>query len=429
MESIPPAIIDFIHLLRPLFRAEVFTSFSYLMLGILIGEAKYGTVRASVFASPDYWPQRLSDLFCRHKLAHQAFMAKLVEVALATLYPAGLPARLWWIADSTYTEKPYAKRMASVGLFHRTKRVAGQAKHLKGHCYVFAAHLYKQAAAKLPGWASVLVGALMYVKGRSIPTLVGALAQQLRLPKAVRHVWLVDRGILSRPLLRTLEALGHCVVGRVRCNQVVYFAPTAAAGPGAIGQRRPRVYGQKCRVDQLQSHYADHLREQKMVLRVHGCERVVRLWDTEVLRRGVWRGRPLPVRVIIVVVPGLKLKPWYLLTTDRELEPQEAVRAYDGRDQIEVNIDEVKELGLAHYQGRSGQGIRRWPLFLSLGQMILKFIATGVLTVPLPRLHWAWYTCENTVGQVRRRLIEACHPHISRAKVDGAIQQKWAKAA
>jgi len=428
MESIPPAIIDFIHLLRPLFRAEVFTSFSYLMLGILIGEAKYGTVRASVFAGPDYWPQRLSDLFCRHKLAHQAFMAKLVEVALATLYPAGLPARLWWIADSTYTEKPYAKRMASVGLFHRTKRVAGQAKHLKGHCYVFAAHLYKQAAAKLPGWASVLVGALMYVKGRSIPTLVGALAQQLRLPKAVRHVWLVDRGILSRPLLRTLEALGHCVVGRVRCNQVVYFAPTAA-GPGATCQRRPRVYGQKCRVDQLQSHYVDHLREQKMVLRVHGRERIVRLWDTEVLLRGVWRGRPLPVRIIIVVVPGLKLKPWYLLTTDRELEPQEAVRAYDGRYQIEVNIDEVKELGLAHYQGRSGQGIRRWPLFLSLGQMILKFIATGVLTVPLPRLHWAWYTCENTVGQVRRRLIEACHPHISRTKVDGAIQQKWAKAA
>jgi len=134
MESLPPAIVDFIHLLRPLFRAEVFTSFSYLMLGILIGEAKYGTARASVFAGPDYWPQRLSDLFCRHKLSHQAFMAKLVEGALACLYPAGLPARLFWIADSTYTEKPYAKRMASVGLFHRTKRVAGQAKHLQGHC-------------------------------------------------------------------------------------------------------------------------------------------------------------------------------------------------------------------------------------------------------------------------------------------------------
>jgi hypothetical protein len=61
-------------------------------------------------------------------------MAKLVEVALASLYPAGLPRRLFWIADSTYTEKPYTKRRASVSLFHRTKRVGGQAKHLKGHC-------------------------------------------------------------------------------------------------------------------------------------------------------------------------------------------------------------------------------------------------------------------------------------------------------
>jgi hypothetical protein len=241
MESLPPAIVDCIHLLRPLLRAEVFTSFSYLMLGILIGEAKDGTARASVFASPDDWPQRLSDLFCRHTLSHQACRATRVEGALACLSPAGLPARLLWMADSTSTEKPYAKRLASVGLLHRTKRVAGQAKHLQGHCEVFAAHLYQQAAAKRPGWARVLVGALMYVKGRSLPTLVGALAQPLRLPKAGRYVWLVDRGSLRRPLLRALEAWGHGVVGQVRGHPVVYCPPTAAASPRATCQRRPRV--------------------------------------------------------------------------------------------------------------------------------------------------------------------------------------------
>jgi hypothetical protein len=428
MESLPAAIVDFIHLLRPLFRVEVFTSFCYLMLGILIGEAKYGTARASVLAGSAYWPQRLSDLLCRHKLSHQAFMAKLVEVALASLYPAGLPTRLFWIADSTYAEKPYAKRTASIGLFHRTKRVVGRAKHLKGHCYVFAAHLYTQAAATLPQWASVLVGALVYVKGRSIPALVGALAQQLRLPRAVRHVWLVDRGILSRPLLRALGNMDHFILGRVRCNQVVYFAPPPEAVQ-ATRKRRPRIYGQKCRVDQLHSRCADRLREQKMVLRVHGRERIVKVWDVPALQRGVWRGRALPVRIIILSVPGLKLQSWYLLTTDLDLEPREAVRAYDGRYQIEVNIDEVKELGLAHYHGRSGQGVRRWPLFLCLGQMILQFIATRVLPVELPELHWSWYERENTVGQVQRRLIEACRPRISRVKAARPIRQKLAKAA
>ena len=101
MESLPSVIVDFIQLLRPLFRAEVFTSFSDLRLGILLGEAKYGTARASVLAGPAYGPQRLSALFCRHKLSHQAFMAQLVEAALACLYPTGLPARLFGMADST----------------------------------------------------------------------------------------------------------------------------------------------------------------------------------------------------------------------------------------------------------------------------------------------------------------------------------------
>jgi hypothetical protein len=178
------------------------------MLGILIGEAKDGTTRASVFAGPNYWPQRLSDLFCRHKLSHQAFMAKLVEVAWAYLYPTGLPARLFWIADSTYTEKPYAKRVASVGLFHRTKRVAGQAKHLQGHCYVFAAHLYKQTMAMLPRWASVLVGTLVYVKGPLDPGPGGCFG----------------------PAAAAAEHRTACLAGRPGHSE-----PSAAARAGGIG--------------------------------------------------------------------------------------------------------------------------------------------------------------------------------------------------
>ena len=85
-----------------------------------------------------------------------------------------------------------------------------------------------------------------------------------------------------------------------------------------------------------------------------GKERTVNVFDSQVLLRGVWSGRACPACVIVVVVPGLKLKPWYLITTDLTLGPGEAVRVYDGRYQIEVNFDEAKELGLGHYQGRSG---------------------------------------------------------------------------
>jgi len=346
---------------------------------------------------------------------------------LAHIYPGGLPKRLFWIADSTPTEKPYAERIASVGLFYRTKRVAGRAKYLKGHCYVFAAHLYAgltQGVTKWK-WASVLVGALMYVKGRSIPVLVAELAGHLRLPAGVRHVWLGDRGILTRPLLRGMSKLGQFVVGRVRCNQVVYFAPCHQSSR----PRRPKIFGQKCRVDRLLNRFPERMREQEMVLLVRGRERLVKVYDAIVLLRGIWPGRPLPVRVLILVVPRLQLDPWYLICTDLDLDSLEAVRAYDGRFQIEVNFDEVKELGLGHYQGRSGQGVRRWPLFLCVAHTMLKFIATGILPVQLPWLNWSWYRRENTVGQVRRRLIELCRPRISAAKRYLAISQQSAKAA
>ncbi len=151
---------------------------------------------------------------------------------------------------------------------------------------------------------------------------------------------------------------------------------------------------------------------------------MVKVASAEALLRGVQATKPLAVRVIVVTIPRSKLKPWYLLTTDLELDVEEAVRAYGGRQQIEVNFDEIKELGLGHYMGRSGQGVRRWPLFLCAAQMVLKFMATGVIAVTLPTLNWSWYSKENTVGQVRRRLIEYCRPRISRLlRVDTKLRE------
>ena len=90
--------------------------------------------------------------------------------------------------------------------------------------------------------------------------------------------------------------------------------------------------------------------------------------------------------MIVVIVPGLKRhKPWYLVTTDLELEAIAAVRAYAGRAQVEVNFDEAKELGLGHYQGRPGD--RRWAVLVCLSQALLKLAATGLIKLDLPRLN------------------------------------------
>src|SRR5262249_12701154 len=278
----------------------------------------------------------------------QALRAHLARLALTSLYPQGLPERLYWIADAPDTEKPYAQHIASVDWFHRLKYSAGRAKNLKGHCYVFAAHLYTVRAAHRRQWASVLVGALLYVKGRSLPTLVGALAQHLRLPANVRHLWLTDSGILSRPLLRALGAQQHFALGRLRCNQRLYFAPRRRSPH----QRRPRLFGQSCRLDQLLTHFPQPLRQHQTALPLRGRDRAAVVRAADILLRGVWPQRALPARVVIVTVPGLSLAPWYLLCTDLTLDPVEMVHIYTGRFQIEVNFEEIKELGLAHYHGR-----------------------------------------------------------------------------
>lgn len=411
MNILPSEIIQLLENFRSLMRVEVFETFTLLITGLLIGEAKHGTVRSSVFASPDYQPARISDFFTTHRVSPQKLMAKLTELVLRSCYGGRLPERMYWIADSTHTEKPYAEKIASVGLFHRTKRVVGRAKHLKGHCYVCAAHLYQHLDEQgRMHWASALCGALLYVKGQSIPSLAGQLAAQMRLPEGVRHVWIVDRGIISRPFLRALEAIGQYALGRLKANQVVYFAPRRQPKSG-----RKKTYGRKCRVDQLVKSFPERLRKQSGKLRVQGKERKIEIYDAEILLRGVHRGRACRARILVVIVPELKkLKPWYLVTTDLELGVLATVEAYAGRAQVEVNFDEAKELGLGHYQGRSGSGVRRWPVLVCLSQALLKLAATGLIKLDLPKLNWSWYQREETVGQLRRRLIEHCRPRISR---------------
>lgn len=418
MDSLPPEIVSFIWNLKPLFRVEVFESFSYLMTGLLIGEARCGVMRASVFAPAGYQPQRLSDLFTSHKLSHEDFTRALIALAMTRIYRFALPVRLFWIIDTTFVEKPFSKKVAEVKRWHRTKQVVGRAKYLKGHCYLFAAHLYRYGEQQL--WASVLCAAILVGKRHSLAKGVKQMLAFLPPIEGITHVWIADRALMSGKLISGSLKQKQAVLGRIKCNKVVYFAPRRQKK----GKGRKKICGAKSRVDQLVKRYQKRLPSKRMRLCVAGKERNCQLWDALVLLRGVKKGKAVNARVIIVRVLKSKMKPLYLLTTDLELEVCEAIKLYLNRAQIETNFDEIKELGLSNYMGRSQQGIVRWALFGCLAQMILKLMATGHLSVKLPFLNWSWYKRENTVGQIRRRLVEFCRPRISRMlEVDHNVQE------
>lgn len=408
MDSLPSEIISFISNFRPLLRVEVFETFSYLMTGLLIGEAKHGTVRSSCFAPVTHHWQRFSDLFTRYKLSHTRFMQTLVTLCLWQIYPNGFSSHLFWILDTTHVEKPYAEKIEEVQFWHRTKQVAGRSGKLKGYLFLFASHLYTYSQENF--LASVLIGATLIGKGKSQAAAIQELLELLPLPKEVKNVWIVDRGLMSQKLVKQVLEKNQYALGRVKCNKVVYFAPLRQRR----GKGRKKIFGAKSRVDKLVKRFEKRLRLQEMELKVSGKERMCKVWDARVLLRGIEKGEAVKGRIIIVHVLMSEMKPLYLLTTETELEVATAIKSYLGRSQIEVNFNEIKELGLSNYMGRSRQGITRWGLFLCLTQSCLKLISTKHLAVKLPLLNWSWYKAENTVGQVRRRLVEFCRPRISR---------------
>ena len=54
MDILPPEILFLLENFRPLMRIEVYQTFLLLMSGLLVGEAKHGAVRSSVFATSEY---------------------------------------------------------------------------------------------------------------------------------------------------------------------------------------------------------------------------------------------------------------------------------------------------------------------------------------------------------------------------------------
>src|SRR5215510_4601418 len=100
MNILPSVLLQWLENFRPLMRLEVFETFTLLITGLLVGEAKHGTVRASVFAPADYQPARISDFFTTHRVSPQKLMAKLTELVLRSCYGSDLPKLMFWIADS-----------------------------------------------------------------------------------------------------------------------------------------------------------------------------------------------------------------------------------------------------------------------------------------------------------------------------------------
>ena len=130
-------------------------------------------------------------------------------------------------------------------------------------------------------------------------------------------------------------------------------------------------------------------------------------WQAATAWRGTFWRKGLPEPIELVLVEAAKRAPWYLQATDPTLTTAEIVAGYHGRHAIEPAIQQANALGLDRYHGRTARGVRRWPLMICLAHSLLALLALGALPLELPELGWPWYPREDSVGQVRRRLLAA----------------------
>jgi hypothetical protein len=205
---------------RFLFHADTWPVFLCVLTGLFTGHTTLACVRASLLTANVKWHQ-CCDFYRRARWSRTAFLRATTSLVLHTLYPEGLPARLWWVADTTTSDKPSAKQVFGIRRFWRGCRRPGQAPVHQGHGWVLLAHLYQRPDRS---WQALLVGALLWLQlRRAAPgRLTAALVAQLGLPAQVSHVLVSDRGLSSRELVRALCARGCHSVTRLRRNTVVY---------------------------------------------------------------------------------------------------------------------------------------------------------------------------------------------------------------
>ena len=391
--SLPPALHTALQPCRFLFHADTWPVFLCVLTGLLTGHTTLACARASLLTTTVAWYQ-CCDFYRRARWSRTAFLRATTQLVLRTLYPDGLPPRLWWVADTTTSDKPSARRVFGIRRFWRGCRRPGQAPAHQGHGWVLLAHLYRRPDQS---WQALLVGALLWLQLRcaSPGRLTAALVAQLGLPAQAQHVVVSDRGLSSRPLVRALRAQGCHSLTRLRRNTVVY---TPAAPPATPRRGHPRKYGDKYRVDALDRHL---LTPTAVTAWVDGHGQAATAW------RGTFWRKGLPEPVAIVIVETARRAPWYLQATDPTLTTEEIVAGYHGRHAIEPAIQQAKALGLDRYHGRTARGVRRWPLPLCLAHSLLTLLALGALPLELPELGWPWYPREDTVGQQRRRFLAA----------------------
>ena len=246
-----------------------------------------------------------------------------------------------------------------------------------------------------------------------------------------------DSGFAALELLDALGRRGVVCITRLRLDAALY-EPAAARRPGTNG--RPRTKG--ARLPNLSNILADPKADWQQVM-VPGWygegDRIVELRSST----AVWRhaGMPVvPIRWVLVRDPLGRFEPQALLCTSPTCTPEQILRWFVLRWQIEVTFQETRtHLGVETQRQWSDRAIARTtPCLLGLFSIVTLLAAR---LTPAQRQHvttTAWYrkqrpTFSDTLAAVRRHIWQEqgllmSLRHTNRIKPPPALQRAMADA-
>ena len=227
------------------------------------------------------------------------------------------------------------------------------------------------------------------------------------LPRERAVIMVADSGFAALELLHALQERMTCIT-RVRLDAQLY-APAPERASGTPG--RPRKKGRRLpKLDRVLADPRTHWQRVSVAGWYGEAARVIELaTDTAVWYHG---GLPvLPIRWVLMRDPTSRFDPQALLSTDLALAPEEIVRYYVRRWQVEVTFEETRRhLGVETQREWSDRAIARpTPILLAL------FSLVTLLAAQLPpgdrrrARGAAWYekpvpTFSDTLALVRGRL-------------------------
>jgi hypothetical protein len=420
MRALPPKMVQVLAPFAPLFSKRVFRHAQVLLIGAILapGRRTVSSALRAMGLNQEERFHRYHRVLNRARWSGREASRVLLGLLVKVFVPEGDPLVVG--IDETL-ERRWGKKISAKGVYRdpvrSTHETFVKASGLRWVCAMLLVEIPWAARVWALPFLSVLAPSERYAakRGRRHKKITEWAWQMLLMlrrwyPKR-EIVAVADRAYASLKLLDRCRKLSKPIAftTRLRLDAALY-EPAPPRKPGQIG--RPRIKGERLPYLSVVAEDPRTIWKPTKIANWYGSgERMVEIAS----QTAVWysTGLPaVPVRWVLIRDPQGEFKPQALLCTDLDADPEEILRWFVMRWQLEVTFQEVRRhLGFETQRQWSELAIRRTtPALFALFSLIALFAHQRMRQAASAfRRQAAWYhkrdpTFSDALAMVRKEL-------------------------